>query len=433
MEGRIDRFFGLTASETTIKKEVVAGLTTFATMAYIIFVNPSILAQSGMDFGAVMVATILGCFVATFIMGIHANYPFALAPGMGINAYFVYTVVQGQGIAWQTALGSVFIAALLMFLLNLLKVRKLVIHAIPMGMRLATTSGIGLFLAFIGLKNAGLVVAHPATLVTIGDLSTPSCYLTGFGVVVIAVLMYFRVRGAILVGLLLNWLVGLAMGIVEWRGLVALPPSIAPTFMQLDLVGAFQLGSWIVTISILFIALFDTAGTLIGLAERGGFVDSNGHLPRVTRAFTADSVGGMAGAALGTTTLTVYLESMSGVMAGGRTGLTAVVVSLLFLGALFFEPLASSIPPFATSPALIVVGAMMLTPIARINWEDATELIPAFIVLLTIPLTYSIANGIALGMITFPLMKLLAGRGREVYWLTWCLAAIFAAKFVLFP
>lgn len=433
MQGRLDHFFQLTQSGTTLKKEVMAGLTTFGTMAYIIFVNPSILAQAGVDFGAAMVATVIAAAIASLVMGVHANYPFALAPGMGINAYVVYSVVQGQGVAWQVALGAVFIAALLLFILNLMRVRQLVIQAIPMGMRLATTGGIGLFLAFIGLKNSGLVVLHPETLLTLGDLTRPSCYLTGLGVVVIAALFYFRVRAALLIGLLMNWVVGLGMGLVNWRGVVSLPPSIRPTLLQLDLAGAVQAGSWIVIISILFITLFDTAGTLIGLAERGGFVDGQGRLPRVTRAFTADSVGGMAGAVLGTTTLTVFLESMSGIVAGGRTGLTAVVVALLFLLALFFEPLASSIPPFATSPALIIVGAMMLAPVARIDWEDATELIPAFIVLLTIPLTYSIATGIALGMIIFPLMKLVTGRGREVYWLTWCVAAIFAAKFVFFP
>jgi adenine/guanine/hypoxanthine permease len=430
---RLDRFFQLTQSETTVKKEVMAGLTTFGTMAYIIFVNPSILAQAGIDFGAAMVATAIGSAIACLIMGIHANYPFALAPSMGINAYFVYSVVQGQGVPWQVALGAVFFAALFLFVLNLFRVRQLTIQAIPVGIRLATTAGIGLFLAFIGLKNSGLVVPHPATFVALGDITNPSCYLTGLGVVVISALFYFRVRAAMLIGLLMNWVIGLGMGLITWRGVVSLPPSIRPTLFQLDLTGALQAGGWVIVISVLFISLFDAAGTLIGIAERGGFIDAEGRLPRVTRAFTADSVGGMAGALLGTTTLTVYLESMSGIMAGGRTGLTAVVVALLLLAALFFEPLASSIPPFATSPALIIVGAMMLTPIARINWDDMTELVPAFIVLLTIPLTYSIATGIALGMITFPLMKLVTGQGRQVYWLTWCIAALFAAKFIFFP
>jgi len=429
----VQRIFGLEERETTVRREVVAGITTFSTMAYIIFVNPAILSQAGMDFGAVMVATVLASSLGCLIMGFWGNYPFALGPGLGLNAYFVYSVVQGQGFSWQTALGGVFIAALILFLLNILHIRRLFIEAVPASVRIGTTTGVGLFLAFIGLKNAGIIVPHESTFVTLGDLTCPSCFLALFGVIVIATLNYYKVPAAILIALLLNWVIGLATGLVEWKGVVSLPPSLAPTFLQLDILGALNLGMVTIILSFLFIGMFDAAGVLMSLAERGGFLDEEGKIQRARRAFSADAVGSGVGAMLGTSTLTVYLESMSGIASGGRSGLTTVVVGLLFLLAIFFEPLASSIPAFATSPALIMIGAWMLMPIVKLNFDDPTELIPGYLVVLTIPLTYSITTGIALGLISWPIIKLFTGKLKETHWLTWLLAAIFAAKLIFAP
>lgn len=429
----LEKCFKLKENKTTVKTELFAGLTTFSTMAYIIVVNPTILSRGGMDFGAVMVATILATCLATLIMGLLANYPIVVAPGLALNAYFVYTVVQSQGYTWQVALGAVFIAALIMLLLTLLQIRKEIIKAIPLNLRLAATAGIGLFLAFIGLNNAGLIVAHPGTLVTLGKLDSPFVYLTGLGVLIIAVMMVYRIRGAMLYGLLAMWIIGLITGHAEWKGIVSLPPSIEPTFLQLDLKGDWNLAFTTIVFSFLFIALFDTAGTLIGMGERGNFLNEKGHLPRISRAFSADAVGSSVGALLGTSTLVIYLESMSGILAGGRTGLTAVVVALLFLLALFFEPLASSIPIFATSPILIVIGSLMLSAIAKLDWDDPSEFIPGFLVVIGIPLTYSIALGLALGLVAYPLVKLFSGRVKQVHWLTWVLAAIFLSKFLLLP
>lgn len=411
----------------------MAGLTTFSTMAYIIFVNPMILSSTGMDFGAVMVATILSAAIATFIMGVYANYPFALAPGMGLNAYFTYGVVLGMGHSWQIALATTFIAGFGFLVLNLLRLRELVMSAIPRSLRLAVTSGIGIFIAFIGLQNGNIIQSHPATLLTVGDITSSQAYLTGLGLIVTTALMSLGFRSAIFMGILLNWLIGLATGLVEWQGLVAMPPSVMPTLLQMDLAGALKPELVWVVVSFLFIAVFDTTGTLIGLAEQGGFVDSKGKLPRAQQALVTDAIGTMVGASLGTSPVVTYLESASGIAAGGRTGLTAVVVAGLFLMAMFFSPLAASIPLFATSPTLIIIGALMLKPIVRLDWDDPTEFIPAFVALTTIPFTFSIGTGIGLGFVTYALVKLLSGRAREVHWLTWVLASLFLFKFCLDP
>lgn len=423
--------FHLKARGTTVRTECLAGLTTFATMAYIIVVNPMVLSSAGMDFGAVMVATILTAAASTLLMGLYANYPFAQAPGMGLNAYFTYGVVLTMGLSWQTALGSCAIAGFFFLLFNLFGWRQKLMEAIPPSLRLAVTAGLGCFLAVIGLKNVGVIVSNTDTVVALGSVTTPEALLTGVGLVVIAALTAKKVRGAILLGIMCTWLLGLACGLTAWEGLVAMPPSLAPTFLQLDIAAAVRPEATAVLVAFLFIAIFDTAGTLIGLAEQGELLDSAGKLPHAKKALVSDAAGTMLGAVLGTSPVTTYLESASGIEAGGRTGLTSVVVAMLLLLSLFFSPLVGAIPLFATSPVLLIVGAMMLRAIRKVPWEDATEAIPAFIIFITIPLTFSIATGIALGFITYPVIKTLSGRYRETTLLGWAIAVGFAAKFAV--
>ncbi len=426
----LEKLFHLKENGTNVKTELIAGVTTFMTMAYIIFVNPSILSKTGMDFGAVMVATIVGSSVATLVMGLWANYPFALAPGMGLNAYFTYSVCLGMGYSWQVALGAVFISGVLFLVLTFFKIRQLIVDAIPNVIKISTAAGIGLFIAFIGMENAGIVVKHPATLVTLGDLTHPNGYLTLLGVVVIAVLMHYRVKGAILFGILFNWVVGLLLGHIEYSGLFSLPPSPLPTFLQLDIKGALDAGFLAIIFAFFFVDFFDTTGTLVGVAEQGGFIKENGEFPRVERALTSDALGTMVGALMGTSTITTYIESASGVAEGGRTGLTAVTVAFLFLLALFIHPLAQSIPVFATAPALIIVGSLMLQQIAKIDWSDPSEVIPGFLVITIMPLTYSIANGIAAGFVFYPIIAGLTGQFRRVHWLAWVLCILFIVRFI---
>ncbi len=426
----LERIFHLQENGTTVKTEILAGFTTFMTMAYIIFVNPSILSKTGMDFGAVMVATIVSSSLAMLVMGFWVNYPFALAPGMGLNAYFTYTVCLGMGYSWQVALGAVFISGILFLLLTILRIRQLIVEAIPDVLKISTAGGIGLFIAFIGLENAGLVKAHPATLVTLGELSGVNAWMTILGVVIIAVLMHRRVKGAILFGIIGNWLLGLLLGLTRYQGIFSLPPDPSPTFLQLDIAGALNTGLLTIIFAFFFVDLFDSTGTLIGVAEQAGFIKPNGDFPRVGRALTTDAVGTIAGAMLGTSTVTAYIESSAGVAEGGRTGLTTVTVAVLFLLALFLYPLAKSIPIFATAPALIVVGALMMQQVVKVNWNDMSEAIPAFSVILFMPLTYSIANGIAAGFILYPVIKGLSGHYRQVHWLTWILGILFVLRFI---
>lgn len=413
-----------------LSTELLAGITTFSTMAYILFINPQILSQTGMDFGAVLVATALSTSLATLLMGLVADYPFALAPSMGLNAYFTYGIVLGEGHPWQTALGACFISGLLFLLLTALHVREKLMHAIPHALRYATTAGIGLFLAFIGLKNVGIIALHESTLVTLGRATSIEAILTGLGVVVIAACITLKIKGAMLLAIFMNWAIGLTLGLVKWQGVVAAPPSLAPTLLQLDIEGALRPEYAPVILSLVFVSLFDTAGTLLGLAEQGGFLTEKGRLPRANRALLNDAVGTMAGAMLGTSPLTTYLESASGISAGGRTGMTAIVVATLFLLSLFFSPLASSIPAFATAPVLLVLGALLMRPLRALNWEDPADFIPAFVILISIPFTFSIATGIALGFILFPLIRLLSGRAQEVHWIVWLLALLFGLHFV---
>lgn len=427
----LERLFGLSAHRTTIGAEVLAGVTTFLTMAYIIFVNPAILADAGMDRGAVFVATCVAAAVGSAVMGLWANYPIALAPGMGLNAYFTYSVVLGMGQSWQVALGAVFISGVLFLLLSVLRVRETIINAIPHSLKLAISAGIGLFLGIIALKNAGIIAAHPATLVGLGRVTEAPALLAAGGFMAMVAMEIRKVPGAILIGILGTTAAGMALRVTPFAGLVSAPPSLAPTFLQMDVAGAAHLGLVAIVFAFLFVDLFDNAGTLIGLAHRAGMLDEKGRLPRIGRALMADSVAAMASGVLGTSTTTSYIESAAGIKAGGRTGLTALVVAALFLLALAFSPLAASIPPYATAPALLYVACLMARGLADIAWDDMTESVPAVITALGMPLTFSIAHGISFGFITFAGIKLLSGRWRDVSLTVALLAAAFVLKYWL--
>lgn len=427
----LDNYFKLTENGTSVRTEIIAGVTTFLTLAYIMFVNPSILAETGMDHGAVFVATCLAAAIGTMIMGVVANYPVAVAPGMGLNAYFAFGVVLGMGHSWQVGLGAVFLSGIIFIILSILPVREWIINAIPDSMKRAISAGIGLFLAIIAFKNAGWVVDHPATLVTLGDVSSPPALLSAAGFILIAVLFARRVPGAIIIAILLVTIAGISLGVTPSGGIVSMPPSLAPTFMQMDIAGALNIGLISIIFAFLFVDLFDTAGTLVGLAHRGNLLDANGKLPRLRRALLADSSATVVGATLGTSTTTSYIESASGINAGGRTGLTAVVIALLFLISLFLSPLAATIPAYATAPALLFVACVMTRGLSEIDWEDITEVVPAVITAISMPLTFSIATGLGLGFISYAAIKLLAGRASEVPVAVYVIAAAFILKFAL--
>jgi len=428
-----ERLFQLKEQHTSVRTEVLAGVTTFLTMAYIIFVNPAMLAQTGMDQGAVFVATCLAAAIGCLIMGLWANYPIALAPGMGLNAFFTYGVVLGMGYSWEVALGAIFLSGVLFVLISIFKIREWVINSIPSSLKLGIAAGIGLFLAIIALKNAGIVVEHPATLVTLGDLSKPAAIYGFLGFFVIAALAYMKVTGAVMLGILGVTLVAMLLGHNEFGGVVSMPPSVAPTFMAMDVAGAFEVAMISVIFAFLFVDLFDTSGTLIGVAERGQLLDKDGKLPRIKKALMADSSATVIGSALGTSSTTSYIESASGVAAGGRTGLTAVVVAGLFLVSLFFAPLAASIPAYATAGALLYVAVLMTGSLSKVNWDDVSEAAPVLIAALTMPLTFSIAHGIALAFISYAAIKLFSGQGKQVSISVYALAALFIVKFVFFP
>ncbi|MDM7946940.1 MAG: NCS2 family permease [Oceanibaculum nanhaiense] len=427
----LERYFRLSAHGTTVRTEILAGITTFLTMAYIIFVNPAILSDAGMDFGAVFVATCLAAAIGTAIMGLYANYPIALAPGMGLNAYFTYGVVLGMGHTWQVALGAVFLSGVLFIILTILPVREWVINAIPRSLKMAISAGIGLFLGIIALKNAGIVVAHPATLVTLGALTAPSVILAVCGFIVMVALDAKRVPGAIIIAILATTMAGILLGVSEFKGIASLPPDPSATFLQLDIAGALQVGLLAVVFAFFFVDLFDTAGTLVGVAHRAGLLDAQGRLPRLKRALMADSVATVAGSALGTSTTTSYIESAAGIKAGGRTGLTAVVVAVLFLACLFLSPLAGTVPAYATAPALLFVACLMTRGLAELDWEDVTEYVPGVVAALSMPLTFSIAHGIAFGFITYAAIKLLSGRAGEASPVVYVLAVLFVVKFIV--
>ncbi len=436
----LSRVFNLKAMGTSVQAELIAGLTTFMTMAYIIFVNPAMISQTGMDFGSAMMATCIAAAAATIVMGLYANYPIAQAPGMGENAFFTYTVCITMGISWQVALGCVFIEGIVFIILTITKLRQALIEAIPESIRYSIASGIGMLIAFVGLIDAGVVVGHPATLVTLGKIVSAPTLLSVFGLVLTGAFMVKKVRGAILWGILLTALAGVPLGIVTYQGFVSMPPSMAPTFMQMDVVGAVKTGLFTVIFVFLFMDIFDTVGTLAGVGELGGFI-KNGKFPRVGRAMMSDAVGTCVGAVCGTPTVTSYIESASGIAAGGRTGLAAVFTGLFFLVAPFFYPLIKmvgggfQVPGGAllhpvTAPALIIVGCMMMQPVVKIDWKDYTESIPAFLVMILMPLTFSIASGVAIGLISYSALKLFTGKGRQVPWFIYLLSALFIFRFV---
>jgi AGZA family xanthine/uracil permease-like MFS transporter len=424
-----EQLFGLSQHNTTVRREILAGVTTFLTMAYIIFVNPQILSATGMDQGAVFVATCLAAAFGSAFMGLYANYPVALAPGMGLNAYFTYGVVLGMGHSWQVALGAVFISGVIFFAISVTPVREWIVNAIPKSLKMAISAGIGLFLGIIGLKEAGIVVDHPATLVTLGDVTALPVILASLGFVVMAALDARRVPGAIIIAILLVTAAGVVLGVSPAGGIFSAPPSIGPTLLAMDLAGALDLGLAAIVFAFLFVDLFDNTGTLIGVAHRAGLLDKDGKLPRIGRALMVDSTAAMVGAALGTSTTTSYIESAAGVRAGGRTGLTAVVVAILFLAALFFSPLAGTIPAYATAPALVFVACLMTRGLTEIDWEDVTEYAPAVVAAIVMPLTFSIANGIAFGFITYAAIKLVSGRWKEIHPAVAVLAVLFIIKF----
>ncbi len=429
-QGFLDQFFKLRENGTSVRTEVLAGVTTFLTMCYIIIVNPNILSEAGMDHGAVFVATCIAAAIGCAMMGLIANYPIALAPGMGLNAYFTYAVVKGMGVPWQVALGAVFVSGLLFIALSFMKIREAIVNALPMSLKLSITAGIGLFLALIALKNAGLVVANPATFVGMGDVRQPGAFLALLGFLMIVTLDYYRVRGAIIISILSVTAVSILLGLSKFYGIIGPMPSIAPTFMQMDFSHLFTASLIGVIFVFFFVDLFDSTGTLVGVAHRAGLL-VDGKLPRLKKALFADSTAIVAGAALGTSSTTAYIESAAGAAAGGKTGLTAVVVALLFLACLWFSPLAGSVPPWATAPALLYVGVLMARGLAEIEWDDITEAAPAFITAVFMPFSFSIADGIAMGFISYALIKLLAGKARQVPYMVWIIAALWAAKFAI--
>lgn len=428
----LEKLFQLKAHGTNVRTEILAGVTTFLTMAYILFVNPSILSETGMDKGAIFVATCLAAAIGSAVMGLIANYPIALAPGMGLNAFFTYTVVLGMGHTWQVALGAVFVSACLFFLLSIFRIREWIINSIPLELRSAIAAGIGLFLALIALQSAGIVVDNPATLVGMGDLGKPQALLAILGFFLIIGLEARGVTGAVLISILLVTVISILLGVSEFGGVVSMPPSLAPTFLQLDIMGALDVGLVSVIFAFLFVDLFDNSGTLIAVAKKAGLMRKDGYLPKMGRALIADSTAALGGSLLGTSTTTSYIESASGVSAGGRTGLTAIVVAVLFLLALFFAPLAGSVPAFATAPALLFVAVLMASGLAEIDWHDLTVAAPVLITALAMPLTYSIATGIAFGFIAWVAAKFLAGRARELSVAMWVLSALFVVK-LAFP
>ena len=426
----IERYFGIDGQNTTIKTEILAGITTFLTMAYIIFVNPNVLADAGMDKGAVFVATCLAAAIGCFIMGIYARLPVALAPGMGLNAFFTYGVVLGMGYAWQTALGAVFLSGCIFILLSLFKIREVIINSIPDSIKQGVVAGIGAFLAFISLQTAGVIVNNDATLVGLGDMTTFAPAMAALGFIVIVGLSHKKVPGAVTIGILLVALISLITGNTQFTGIISAPPPIAPTLMQLDIAGAFDVGMISIIFAFLFVDLFDTAGTLIATTTQAGLIGKDGKIPNMGKALLADSTATVAGTLLGTSSTTSYVESVSGIAAGGRTGLMAVTVGVLFLLSLFFSPLAGMIPGYATAGAIFYVAVLMMETLKDVKWNDLTEAAPVVVVLLFTPLSYSVADGIALGFITFTAIKVVAGKFSDVSIPVWLLTAVLLAKIV---
>ena len=426
----LEKFFKLKENNTTIQTELIAGFTTFITMAYIIFVNPQMMSTAGMDQGASFVGTCIAASIACILMGLYANWPIGLAPGMGLNAFFTYTVVGEMGYTWEIALGAVFIAGILFWFMSITPVRQWMLESIPLNLRVAMGAGVGLFIGLIGLKNGGIIVPNEATLLSMGNILLPETMLAMLGFLVIAILAIRKVRGAILIGVMLITLLSIFMGIINFQGLVSYPPSFLPIFMKLDILGALDLAMISIITSFLFVNLFDTAGTLLGVANQAKLVHDSGKILNLDKALKADSSSSAIGAFLGCAPVTSYIESSAGAEAGGRTGLTAVTVGFLFLIAIFFSPLASIIPAHATAGALIYVAILMLGGMEKLNWSDATELLPALIIIVMIPLTFSIANGIALGFLSYVVLKIATGKVTLISSGAWFLTVIFLSKFI---
>jgi adenine/guanine/hypoxanthine permease len=423
--------FNLRAQGTTVRTELLAGLTTYLTMAYIVVVNPSILMQSGIDHGAAFVATCVAAAIGSAAMGLLADLPLALAPGMGLNAYFTFTVVKGMGVSWQVALGAVFLSGVLFLIISLLHIREWLVNAIPMSLKLGIGAGIGLFLGLIGLHEMGLVTSNPETLVTMGRLATPGTLLACLGFLIIAGLTARGLPGAILIGILGTAALGIPFGLTHFNGFISAPPSLAPTFLKLDVAGALSLGVTTVVLTFFLVDVLDNAGTLIATTHRAGLMRPDGTVEKLREALMADSGGAIIGAVLGTSTTTSYIESAAGIQAGGRTGLTAVTVAVMFLLTLFFAPIATAIPAFATAPALLFVACLMARALRDLDWDDATEYVPAVIIAIGIPFTFSIAEGIGLGFIVYVVVKAAAGRVGAIAGAAWLIAGLSLLKFVL--
>jgi AGZA family xanthine/uracil permease-like MFS transporter len=427
---RLEHYFEFEKLGATWKTEILAGFTTFMTMAYIVFVNPAILHETGMPLAAVTAATCISAAVGSFLMGGFARYPIALAPGMGLNAYFTYTVVKGMGVPWQAALGAVFISGVAFLLLTALGVRQLIISTIPYELYAAVAAGVGLFIALLGFRNSGIIVPNAATTVTLGNLQDKSTALAIFGLLLIAVLLAWRVRAAMLIGILATTGIGLVTGVAKWAPHSYRLSDLSATAFKLDLPATLRIGFLEIVFVFLFIDLFDNIGTLVAVGKRANLFDKTHQIPRVNRILLSDATATIVGSLTGTSTVVSYIESAAGVAAGGRSGVTAIVTGLLFVGALFVAPVVGAIPAAATAPALIIVGSLMVGVVAEIEWQDPEVAVPAFLTMMAIPLTFSIANGLAFGFTAYTLMKIARGKFREVNWFVYVLTALFIARFV---
>ncbi|ORC33998.1 NCS2 family permease [Marispirochaeta aestuarii] len=429
----MEKFFQLKANNTTVRTEVIAGITTFLTMAYILAVNPGILSAAGMPADSVFTATAVASLIATLVMALFAKLPFALAPGMGLNAFFAFAVVLGMGYSWQFALTAVFLEGIIFIVLTFLNIREAIINLIPMNIKRAISVGIGLFIAFIGMQNAGIIVNNDATLVGLGSLANPAALLAVIGLIITGVMIAYKVKGALLWGILISTVVGIPMGVTSLEGfkLMAAPPSLGPILFKFDFANIFSFDMLIVLFTFLFVDMFDTVGTLIGVSTKAGILQADGSIPRAKQALFADAVGTTVGAMLGTSTVTTYVESAAGVEEGGRTGLTALVTAAMFFLALFFSPVFLLVPGAATAPALILVGVFMMSPVKEIEFTEITEAVPAFLAIVMMPLAYSIAEGIVWGLTSWVILKVLSGRTKEVGIATYIVAAVFILKFFL--
>ena len=430
MKQLVEDFFKLKEYNTSIQKELLAGFTTFVTMAYIVFVNPQIMALAGMDQGAVFVGTCIAAALACLLMGLFANWPVGLAPGMGLNAFFTFTVVGELGYSWEIALGSVFLAGVLFFLMSVTRLRSWMIDSIPLNLRIAMGAGVGLFIGFIGLKSGGIIVSNDATFLKLGDLSNQETLLAALGFLLISVLAIRKVPGAILIGVLSTTLVALAFGMIQYNGLVSMPPSLEPVFLKLDILGALNISMITIVMSFLFVNLFDTTGTLLGVANRANLVDAEGNADNLDKALKADSSVSFLGTFFGCSPVTSYVESSAGVEAGGRTGLTAIFIGLFFILTMFLSPLALIVPASATAGALIYVSILMLSGMEKLNWSNMIDLLPALIIIVMIPLTFSIADGIALGFLSYVVLKIGHGEISKISSGAWFLTLIFISKFI---